>query len=754
MSSFIGQSAMGVLPAKNVGLPSLWRNIARHKLLFSTIVGGFCLVGAVYILLASPQYRADALLRVQIKPGASISALSDVSGTMSADQSADDETDVLNSRTIVNEAVAATGADTIVQTDSYFPLIGRYLASRHIASNRLRRPLLGLKGFAWGGEQLKPGIFQVPDAALGDKFRVVTGEDGNWTLYDKDGHQLVQGHVGQTATFQVATDDEAASGQLRIDVLRARPGIEFTLSKVSAQTAYENVTKQLKATVSAQNASLRDSSMMTLSYQAASPVVAQDMVNAIVHAFVKRNVDDRASQARMKLETLSARLPQLKAELQSAEDRLSDFRTRNQAIDMDQQGIALISRMNALVDRQAALRLEFDEKRQLFGPESPIYKGLVQQLDQVGREISHTGDLTKSLPGMQREYVRLASDVSINKQLYTGVLANIQQLEVAAASTASGVNVMDWAVAPEKPSWPRKAMVLLGSFLGGLFAATVAVHFVSLQRKELRTPQEIDYISDLPRLAVVARSKAQLRGVADSLEHQDQPMKLLAVSSPRDPSIEALRALPSSVRAMLSGDGDDLANSKVILFTGPTQGVGKSFVSSNFAYLLSQTEASVLLIDGDMRQGKLSQLRQEQGGPGLAEVLKGAATLDDAIVRQDGTNLSVLGAGDAYPSNPAELLSSPAFREMLRTLRNTYDFVVIDSPPVLPVSDAVTIAAQGCDLVLLVSRADHTGSRQLEETLQRLANVGAKVGGHIFNGFLPSRYGEHDDYGLNAARRY
>jgi tyrosine-protein kinase Etk/Wzc len=744
---------MGMIPAKNDGLSGLWRSIARHKLLFSTIVGVCCLVGGVYILVATPQYRADALLRVQIKPGPSISALSDVSGTMSADQSADDETDVLSSRTIVNEAVAATGSDTVVETESYFPLIGRYFASRHAASNRLRRPFLGLSGFAWGGEQLKPGIFQVPDAALGEKFRVVTGEDGHWTLFDKDGHQLVQGRVGETATFQVTNDDEAASGQLRIDVLRARPGIEFSLSKLSQQAAYEAVSNRLKTSVTAQNSSLRDSSMMRLSYQATSAVAAERMVNAIVNAFVKRNADDRAAQAHVKLQTLAERLPKLKGDLQTAEDRLNDFRTQNQAIDMDQQGISLISRMNSLVERQAQLRLDFEEKRQLFGPESPTYKGLVQQLDQVGREISRTGELTKNLPATQREFVRLTSDVSINKQIYTGVLANIQQLEVAAASTASGVNVMDWAVAPEKPSWPRKTIILLGSLLGGLFAATVTVHFVSLHRREFRTPQEIDYVSDLPRLAVVARSKAQLRGVADSRNQQDQPMKLLAVSSPRDPSVEALRALPSSVRAMLARVSDDRTN-KVILFTGPTQGVGKSFVSSNFAYLLSQTEASVLLIDGDMRQGKLGRLRQDPAGPGLAEVLKKTVTLDEAIVRQEGTNLSVLGAGDPYPSNPAELLSSPAFREMLGSLRDIYDFVVIDSPPVLPVSDAVTIAAQGCDLVLLVSRADHTGSRQLEETLQRLANVGAKVGGHIFNGFLPSRYGENDEYGLNAARRY
>jgi Uncharacterized protein involved in exopolysaccharide biosynthesis len=212
MSSFIGQSAVGVIPAQNDGLTGLWRNIARHKLLFAAIFGTCCLVGGLYILLATPQYRADALLRVQIKPGASVSALSDVSGTTSADQSADDETDVLTSRTIVGEAIAQTGADITVQTESHFPLIGRYLASRHAADTVLSRPFLGLSGYAWGGEQLKPGIFEVPGAALGDKFRVVTGEAGSWTLFDKDGHQLARGHVGETVAFQVVTDEGSAPG--------------------------------------------------------------------------------------------------------------------------------------------------------------------------------------------------------------------------------------------------------------------------------------------------------------------------------------------------------------------------------------------------------------------------------------------------------------------------------------------------------------------------------------------------------------
>jgi tyrosine-protein kinase Etk/Wzc len=226
-------------------------------------------------------------------------------------------------------------------------------------------------------------------------------------------------------------------------------------------------------------------------------------------------------------------------------------------------------------------------------------------------------------------------------------------------------------------------------------------------------------------------------------------------TAPMNP-MSTLSAMPSmNMSVMNSGYVVDADNheGKIILFTGPTQGVGKSFVSSNFAYLLAETQASVLLIDADMRQGRLRHLVDGRTGPGLAEVLEGSARVEDAIVRIGTSGLSMMDAGALYPENPAELLGRPAFQEMLAMVRGIYDYIVIDSPPVLPVGDAQSIAMQNCDLVLLVSRADLTGARQLEETLRRLRNVGAKIGGHVFNGFAPGRYGAREEYGFTTATR-
>ncbi|SAL78195.1 EPS transport-related membrane protein kinase [Caballeronia peredens] len=798
MLSYNMRPTLTPVPQRGDGVVDLWRSVVRHKTLLGAVTGTCCAAGVLYILLATPQYRAEALLRVQSKAGVAISALSDVSGSMAADGSASDESDVLTSRSVVSAAIAQTGAETVVETQSFFPVIGRWFATRHATDRELAPALFGLDQYAWGGERLTPGVFDVPKAALQMKFHVVAGEGGRWTLFDKNDTRLAEGRVGETVPFQVTTPDGQAPGELRIDTLRARPGVSFQITKYSQQMTFDNVLQRLRTSIPPRESSLRDPALIHLTYQAESPFEAQAMVNAIIKTYQQRDIERRAAQAQTSLDFLRQRLPALRADLERAEGRLNSFRTQTGTVDMQQQNVALIARMSSLEERQTTLQLALDAAQHRYRPDSEQYQAALTQLNQVKREIGDASKTAANLPSIQRQYVELARDVAVTTQLYTSVLTNTQQLEVAAASTPPGIAVVDWAVAPEKQSWPRQWIVLLGSIFGGLFVSTVSIYLIALHRRELRSPEEIDHFSQVPRLAVIARSTAQLRQDVRALTHNAAPAKLLAMTSPTDPSVEALRSLRSSVRAMLSGvplanhpgfhglhpmnplnpmnpmalshavgntmsvmnpgyvveatDTND-GGGRVILFTGPTQGVGKSFVSSNFAYLLAETRASVLLIDADMRQGRLRHLVDGREGPGLAEVLAGTARVEDAIVPLGNGGLSMMDAGAEYPENPAELLTRPAFQEMMTMLREIYDYIVIDSPPVLPVSDALSIAMQNCDLVLLVSRADRTGARQLEETLRRLENVGAKVGGHVFNGFAPGRYGAREEYGIRTSTR-
>ncbi|MFM0592498.1 GNVR domain-containing protein [Paraburkholderia dilworthii] len=737
------------------GLLNLWWSAVRYKRLFGAITAIFVVAGGIYLMLATPQYRAEALLRFQTKPGAAISALSDVSGTIEANPSASDESEVLASRPIVSEAIVQTGAAITVQTETYFPLLGRLLASRYHGATELAPPFLGLKKYAWGGEQLKLGTFTLPSNVLEEKFRIVAAEGDRWTLYDDENKTLAQGRVAQTVSFAVSTADGEAQAQLRVDMLRARPGVAFAIRRLSDEVAYKSVSARLKAVVSSRDSSLREPAMLTLSYQADTPDGAQSMVNTIVKTYLTRDVEYRSGQAQRNLDFLHRRLPGLKTDLEKAENKLNDFRTKTGTIDVDQQGTALISRLSSLEEHQTVLQLALDGLNDRYQPGNPIYKTALAQLNQVNSEIEKTSRIAAKLPSTQREYVRLSRQVAVATQLYTNVLTNSQQLEVAVASTAPGASVVEWAIAPEKPTWPRRGIVLLGSLLGGLFAATCAVHLISLKRRELRTPEDIDGISSLPRLTVVAESAAQrlqVQQIGESCGASGPMPLLLGMTSPTDPSIEALRLLRSSLRTLLARN-DEPRKGVVILFTGPTQGVGNSFVASNFAYLLAETKASVLLIDADMRRGKSSQLPERRPGAGLAEVLNGVARIKDVIVRLGGSHLSMLGAGISTTPNTSELLEQAEYGKVLAQLRDQYDFIVIDAPPVLPTSDTLTLAAQDCDLVLVVSRADFTRAHQLEETLRRLENAAARVMGHVFNGLLPSRYSVREASGFSGAKR-
>lgn len=720
-----------VLPAPSAhrddGLASLWRSVVGHRRLFVSIVCACFFAGALYALVATPQYRTEALLRIQTKPGPSISALSDVSGAISAGPSANDESEILTSRAIVDAAIQQTHADLDVRNQSYFPLIGRWLASRHANDAALAPPFLGLKSYAWGGETFEPGAFIVPDDALGDTFRLVAGEAGSWTLYDKKGTLLARGAGDATVPFSLGP---GRPGWIRVDALRARPGVTFSISKEPPQLAYDAVSKRLKTVVSNTSSTLEQPSMITLSYQADGPRRAKQMIDAIVKAYLQRDVAFRADGAQRNLDSLRARLPGLKADLQKAEDALNRYRTRTGTIDVDQQSAALIGRLSTLADHQMTLQLALDNVKERFRPGSPEYQTMLTQLKQVKSAIHDTTAAADKLPAAQREYVRLSRQVAVATQLYTSVLTNSQQLEIAVASTAPGVNVVDWGIAPYRPSWPRRGIVLLGALLGGLFAALVTIYLISRYRGELHSPLDLAAFSDRPCVAVVAAPAHAVSsdGVSFGTRGAHAANRLLAAHRPQDPCVETLRGLRTSLKATFAKRRRSTAG-KVLLFSGPTAGVGCSFVASNIAYLLAQTNADVLLVDADMRVDGTPSSAEV----GLANVLDGTASIDGAISRIDNGRLSVMAAGRSTAANPGELLERPAFKPLLGALRARYDFVILDAPAVLPYSDTLSIAAQRCDLILLVLRGGLTRSGELEASLQRFASVGASVDGHVFN---------------------
>ena len=201
---------------------------------------------------------------------------------------------------------------------------------------------------------------------------------------------------------------------------------------------------------------------------------------------------------------------------------------------------------------------------------------------------------------------------------------------------------------------------------------------------------------------------------------------LLSVYGLDDMSMEELRA----VRTALQPEIADAPNN-IVLVTGATPGTGKSFVSANLAVVLAETGKQVLLIDGDLRRGHLAAAFGQPSEGGMAEVLTGQLEWKEAIRSVNVNGLSFISTGQ-YPSNPSELLSTPRMRQLLEQFSRQFDLVIIDTPPVLAVTDANIIAPHAGSTVLVV-RPNAQTERELEETFRRLDRAGARVIGAIFN---------------------
>jgi tyrosine-protein kinase Etk/Wzc len=335
--------------------------------------------------------------------------------------------------------------------------------------------------------------------------------------------------------------------------------------QVSEQTTIETLRKQLKV-----EETTKDSSMIQLSLKALDPVFAAKFANSLARAYVALNISHRSEQARLSLKFLSGKLPALRSELESSEDRLNRYRIATKTIDIEDQTEALLTQSAALVKQGTLVELNLEAAKAQFNEFHPSVKALQAQKAAIDALESNVSREIQKLPSTQQDYLRLARDVTVNTQLYTALLSNAQQLEIAEAGTTGNVSVIDFAVPPEKADWPKAPIVIGAGVVGGALIAFIVVQLLASLHGSLRDPLQVERVANVPLYAVVPTSKGQATLVKAS-RRKRQPAALLAESDPSDPSIEALRSLRGTLKFALVGTA-----SNVVLFTGATQGLGKT----------------------------------------------------------------------------------------------------------------------------------------------------------------------------------
>lgn len=700
----------------DIDLRALLGTLLDNKWRIFGITIMFFLIGILYTVLASPIYQASASVQVEQK-APTLPGMDDLSQTLGISTSqAVTEIQLLTSRAVVGQAVENLRLD-IEATPKRLPLFGSFLAREFVADHpgQLAAPMFGLSRYDWGGSQLDINQLDVPADLLDEKLLLIAGDHGTYTLQDPDGNILVNGHVGQLVT----------QNGLNIDVkaMEANPGARFRVVRHSHMDTIAKLQKDIDAEEQG-----KDSGIIALTYNNIDPMLASNLLDQVTSLYVRQNVDRSAAEAANSLKFVREQLPKVKQELEHATQALNAFQLREHSVDISMQTQSLLDQNVTIDTNLEQLHMQMADVQKRFTPEHPEYKALQKQISQLEGEKGALDHKIGQLPNTQQELLKLSRDVTVTSQTYTNLLNQAQQLDIARAGTVGNVRVIDpSAVNLAKPWWPRPIWVIPGGAVLGFLIALGFIFLRQLLSRGVEDPVVIERLG-LPVYVSIPLSDMQRKsGLRISHRHAGGRQHLLAVNSPADMATEALRSLRTSLHfARLE------TKNNVLMISSASPGAGKSFVAANLAVVMAQAGQRVLLIDADMRKGLLHRVTGGRPENGLSELISGQIDAGQAIRTINGVSQLMFISRGKIPPNPSELLMHANFNTLLESLRPRYDLIIIDTPPVLAVTDAAVIGHH-VGTSLLVVRFGVNQVREIALAKQRLEQNGVPIKGAIFN---------------------
>lgn len=720
------------------------KKIAAHLYEKKWIILIAACIGAViaflHTLSIEPLYQTSSLLEIHTNQSGQSAMLSRIGILQNENSELDIEEALIKTRYILEPVIKNLGLSTSI-TPRYFPIFGQWYA-RHHKNQSLAKPFLNLKSYAWGGEIIELKNFYTTNKYTRQSFQIIAGKNGTYSLLSNTGNLIITGKEGE------GYFDQKSGIQLEIKKIIAHPGTIFTLNYSPPVLLVNKLANKIKISDISGNDSIRRTGIIQIQLIDSDPDMAIKTLDKIIHYIIIRDTYESYLSTKKNLEFINQKLPGIKKSLEDSENILNQYHIKNETLSISLKSQMLINRISDLEKSIDELRTQRNEFLQIYTIKHPLVIATSGKEGELQKELNKAKEDLKKLPFMNQYENNLVRDIKIKNATYSTLLNTRNQLELSQGSSPSHILILSDPTPPNELPNQKLLLIIMGCGMG-MFLAAFLFTIQSIFTHTVDDHEEIENHIGVPVKTVVPFCQYQ-RELEKLNKHQlsGKPISnsfILANQLPNDPSIESLRSLRINLDILKPQEG-----TRTITIMGSAPNIGKSFVSINLAQVLADgTDKKTLLVDADIRKGLLHNMLAQSKSPGLSEYLEGKCNYE-SIIKFIHRNLYFIPCG-MHNEHPLKLFQGHLFKQLIEKIKHDYDQVIIDTPPILLVSDAILISQHTEHKLYVVGGAKDT-LKAVRQGINKIRVHGIGIDGVIFNHCKP--ISAHGKYGYGYAYSY
>ena len=769
-----------------IDLKEVFRTLRKYKKSIFAITLIFLIFGSVYAYYKPNIYASQSTVEV-LSNDKNVNPTDVMMKAFGAsNESIDNEQEVIQSRSVIQKALKTLNLQT------------RYYAYNALGK---KTELYKDSPFIVTAENLDDDIYGkklelLPQTA--DSFRLVIKPVSLFSLkgiLDKLGikHLKEYEKISYDKVHKYGEKIETPWFTIRVDKIRDMDAKKYSFNFIYPDDLYDTFAGGLKVSVASEY-----STIMKLDYSDNVALRAQDILNAITHVYIQNGIDDKTQSAKQTLGFIDSQLDKINSSLTASALKLQNYKMHHRVVNLvskveldvdsaakyqaeqtklqteinilanlqrylrqnkDLRGLTLgtinfadkglatlVSNLQKLTDEKSLLLVDYTQyhpeviklTRSIALTKKAIKQALssaLSQLRQRNRDLKHTiaqyTQTIKALPSQEKQLAELSRPLKVNEDVYKYLLQRKAETAILKSSTIADAKIIDPARVDYFPIKPKRKLIVLVSLILGLIVGIAQAFLRNYFVNTVQNVEEVEHLTSLPVYGVIPLNNNKLSKNVYS---------------------EAIRNIRTNLQFLPGHE-----NNKVIAITSSVSGEGKTTLTAALADILAKGNKKVIALDLDMRKASLHKALEVNNNVGMSHYLTGQNTLSEVIKPTGIFGLDIITAGQ-LPPNPSELILSVEYQNLLRMLRDEYDYIVIDTPPIGLVTDA-TIIMNYSDISFAVVRAGYT-RREFVKNIDRIAHehshnrVGIILNCALIGGEYGYGYGANYAYGYGNSQYY